>query len=519
MLTVSNLLVKGLGMFFKIPMNYIVGDTGMGYYNAAYTVYTFFYMLSTAGLPTAVSILVSRAAGVGREKQCRRVLHLSLALFCLMGAMGSAILWLFAEPLSDFIGAPPAHLCITAAAPTLFFICIASALRGYFQGLSRMTPTAISQLLEALCKVGAGVAGALYAMRRQSPPHVVAAWAIVGLTIGGAVSMLYLLLCWLFDKRQPDTPGEKADTIGTLLHKLGAIALPVTVSSAVMSLSGMVDTVLLQRLLQQNGLTQEGATTLYGNYTSLAVPLFNLPPVLVYPIAYALVPLLTRCMAEREHGRVKRYVNSALGLALLLGAPCAAGLSSMAEPILNLLYRGESARLAAPLLTLLSPSSLAVCLLAVTNAVLQAVGKAGLPVYSMGVGAVVKILTTMLLVPKWGMTAAPVSTFLCYLTVTGMNLYFVYRFAGGGGFDRRQLSIVLASLFCGLGGRVSYTLLSPVLSERGAVLPAIGVAVVLYLALVRAWHILRIEDTIFLPKKPKLLRWLGICDPETDEKT
>ncbi len=508
-LTISNLLVKAMGIFFKIPMNYIVGDTGMGYYNAAYTVYTFFYMLSTAGLPAAVSILVSGAHTLGRTNQCRRILTIALVLFCIIGIIGFGILYFCAEPLSRLIGASPAVSSITAIAPALLFICIASAFRGYYQGLAHMTPTAVSQFLEAFCKVGVGMMGALYALRCQYPPHLVAAYAIFGLTVGSAVSMAYLCLLWLFSKRKK-TADDKADNNRVLLGRLWRIALPVTVSSAVMSLSGMLDTVLLQRLLQDNGLTQEAATTLYGNYTSLAVPLFNLPPVLVYPIAYAVVPLLTRYREENRPVMVKSCTTSALTLALLLGAPCAAGLSAMAEPILCLLYRQESAQMASPLLTLLAPSSLAVCLLAVTNGVLQSAGKAGLPVYSMGIGAAAKVVFTMLLVPRLGMTAAPVSTFFCYFVTCLLNLWFVRRYTGGGAIGKRQCIILLSSICCGLAGRLGYSLFAEILSPKTAVLPAIGMAALVYLSLIRTLHVLRPEETLFLPKKPKLLRWLGI---------
>ncbi len=193
-LTVSNLLVKALGMLFKIPMNYFIGDTGMGYYNAAYTIYTFFYMLSTAGLPAAVSVMAAASRADGQKKQCRRILHTALGLFCLIGFSGSAVFAFFSEDLAKLIGAPPASLCILAIAPTLFFVCVASALRGYFQGCSRMVPTAVSQLLEALCKLGAGILGALYGIRQNAPPQVTAAYAITGLTLGAGVSMLYLLI-------------------------------------------------------------------------------------------------------------------------------------------------------------------------------------------------------------------------------------------------------------------------------------------------------------------------------------
>ncbi len=511
-LTISNLLVKALGMLFKIPMNYIVGDTGMGYYNAAYTIYTFFYMLSTAGLPTAVSILVSAARAAGKKNQCRRILKISLALFCVIGTLGCAVMFFFAGELADLIGASPSVYCIIAVSPTLFFICIASALRGYFQGLSRMTPTAISQFLEAFCKVAAGILCAVYAIRQGYAPHIIAAYAVLGLTLGSAVSMLYLIIAGLYSRGTALSVPENPDTDGIrpILSRLAAIAVPITISSAVMSLTGMIDAVLIQRLLQQSGMAQETATTLYGNYTSLAVPMFNLPPVLVYPIAYAMVPLLTRYRTEKNgEYRSRSLISSALRMSVLIGAPCAMGLSVLSEPILNLLYRASSAETAAPLLTLLAPSSLLVCVLAVTNSVLQSIGKAGLPVLSMLAGAVVKILCTILLIPHTGITAAPVSTFFCYLTVTAMNLYFMLRHTGvQPELGRTVFRPVAAAAVCALTALAGYRLLVYILPEKLAVLPAIILAAAVYGLLIRGMHVLGEEDLALLPKGEKLRKWI-----------
>ena len=511
-LTISNLLVKALGMLFKIPMNYIVGDTGMGYYNAAYTIYTFFYMLSTAGLPTAVSILVAAARAAGKKNQCRRILQISLVLFCGIGIVGCAVMLVFAEELAALIGAPPSAGCIIAVSPTLFFICIASALRGYFQGMSRMTPTAVSQLLEAFCKVAAGILCAMYAIRQGFGPHIIAAYAVLGLTLGSATSMLYLIIAGLYSG---DTSGSvpedpAAEPVKVLLTRLASIAVPITVSSAVMSLTGMIDAVLLQRLLQQSGMAQETATTLYGNYTSLAVPMFNLPPVLVYPIAYALVPLLTRYRTEKNgmhHSR--ELISSALRMAVLIGAPCGLGLSVLSEPILNLLYRSASAETAAPLLTILAPSSLLVCVLAVTNSVLQSIGKAGLPVLSMLAGSIVKILCTVLLIPGIGITAAPVSTFFCYLTVTAINLYFLLRHTGmQPELGRTVFRPVAAASVCALTALAAERILAYLLPEKLAVLPAIALAAVVYGLLIRVMHVLGEADLVLLPKGERLRKWL-----------
>jgi len=518
-LTISNLLVKLLGMLFKIPMNYIVGDTGMGYYNAAYTIYTFFYMLSTAGLPAAVAIMVSAARSERKWAKSRLVLRAALLLFCLIGTFGTAILFLFPDALAALTGAPPASVSILAVAPTLFFVCIASALKGYFQGCSRMTPTAVSQLLEALCKVGAGILGAVYAVHQGYPPHIIAAYAVLGLTLGTGISMLYLIAAWFRSHETisdlPSVP-EKRE-YRPVFRQLAAIAVPVTVSSAVMSLTGLIDAVLIQRLLQHTGMTQEAATTVYGNYTSLAVPMFNMPPALVYPIAYAIVPLLTKYHAAGESGMADKQQKtaSALRMASIIGTPCAMGMTVLAKPILSLLYRESSAETAAPLLTLLAPSSLLVCVLAITNAVLQSIGKAKLPVYSMLAGAAVKILTTILLIPVMGIRAAPISTFLCYLTVTAWNLFFLLR--------HMEMQLRMSSTFflpllaagcCSACACLTYQLMASHLSEKIAVLTAIVLAAVVYFLMIRVLHILQPEDLELLPKNQKLRKWLHIQETE-----
>ncbi len=512
-LTISNLLVKVLGMFFKIPMNYIMGDTGMGYYNAAYTIYTFFYMLSTAGLPTAVSVMTAETKAAGEHGQSRRILYTALLLFGILGTAGTAVLAFLPEEMASAIGAEPAAVSIITVAPALLFICISSAFRGYFQGCSRMMPTAISQLLEALCKTGAGILGALYAIRRNEPPHIVAAYAILGLTIGSAVSMLYLLAAGFHGRRETLSEGKNVQPTGAVINKLAAIALPITLSSAVMSLTGMIDTVLLQRLLQNTGMPQEAATTLYGNYTSLAVPMFNLPPVLVYPIAYALVPVLSACHTKGDERRSEKQqlTSSALRISVLIGAPCAFGLTVLSEPILKLLYREASAESAAPLLTLLAPSSLFVCVLAITNAVLQSVGKAALPMYSMLTGAAAKSFAVWVLVPHIGIAAAPVSTCICYVIVTAMNLYFMMRCTGASvRFADTFLKPFAAAAVCAVSAYGMHRVFRLCLPDKAAVLPAIAGAAVVYLLCVKRMRILHSEDLVMLPGSRRIRKWLDI---------
>jgi len=510
-LTLSNLVVKAVGLLFKIPMNYVVGDTGMGYYNAAYSIYTFFYMLSTAGLPVAVSIMISEARGRGRRKHMRQILCVAVVLFISIGLAGTLLLWTGADAFADWIGAPPAAASIVAIAPTMFFVCIASALRGYFQGCQKMTPTAVSQVIEALCKMTFGILGALYAMRQNCSPAATAAYAVCGLTIGTAFSMIYLIIAKCFtndSERLPEIPFVSL-TKKTILKRFAVIAFPVTISASVMSLTNMIDAVLIQKLLQDCGMAQEMATTAYGNYTSLAVPMFNLPPVLVYPIAYSIVPLITRFRISEQNEKAENVMRSSLRMAAIIGMPCALGLSVLAEPILSMFYRAESAGTAAPLLTLLAPSSFFVCLLAITNSILQAVGKADKPVYAMLCGAAVKIAASHILIRKYGMIGAPLSTFLCYTAVTILNLYFVQRYTGLSlSAGNLYIKPLLASIVCAVTAWVSYGLFCNFLPENAAVLLSVMAAVLIYVPVVLRTGVLTEADLSFVPKKEKIIALL-----------
>ena len=140
-LTITNLLVKVIGLMFKIPMNRIIGDEGMGYYNSAYTFYTYLYMVSTAGLPTAISIMISDSRANRQIKQVKKIYKLSLLLFIVIGIVSTMIMFFGSGLMSKAIGAEPTKYSIMAIAPTLLFICICSALRGYFQGYQQMTPS------------------------------------------------------------------------------------------------------------------------------------------------------------------------------------------------------------------------------------------------------------------------------------------------------------------------------------------------------------------------------------------
>ncbi len=486
LLTVSNLLVKAAGLFFKIPMNRTVGDAGMGYYNAAASIYALFYMLSAAGLPLALSVMIAEARSAGNVLGAKQIERRAAILFLLFGGAFSALMFFGAGPLSALIRSENAEAAVRAAAPTVLFIAVSGAVRGMFQGCGCMTPTAISQLLEATGKLFFGVGGALWAIRRGCSTPEVAAAAAAGLTFGSLIGMLYLLAVRFCrgdrDLLREDLRLQNAPLPpGPCLRRLVSIALPVTLSAAVMSLSSMIDTASIQRILRASGMGAEDAAALFGNYTSLAVPMFNLPPVFLYPVAAALTPSLAAELAggDRETARVRIWQS--LRYAAAVGIPASIGLAVLAEPILSLLYRAESAKVAAPLLVLLAPSSFLLCILAVTNACLQATGDQRKPVFSMALGACVKAVGGVFLLGRFGIAGAPLSTFCCYLTVTALNLAFLLRRAGKAAVRGRDFAIPLGcGALCGCAARLVWRTAASAAGSDAACLLAIGCAVLVY---------------------------------------
>ena len=198
MLTLSAVLVKVIGLLYRIPMLNRLGSEGMGYFNTAYEVYALLCVLATAGLPVAMSVLISEVTATGKDgclhtaPTVRRIFSVSLGVFLAVGSLGSGAMFLLAEPLGKLLGNPEAAACIRAISPTVFLICLSGAFRGYFQGQRNMVPTAVSQVIEAMGKLFLGLLFAGYAKSKGADLPTTAAYAVLGLTVGTALSVLYL---------------------------------------------------------------------------------------------------------------------------------------------------------------------------------------------------------------------------------------------------------------------------------------------------------------------------------------
>lgn len=425
-LSLSAVIVKIIGLIYKIPMLRLLGSEGMGYFNSAYEIYALFCVISTTGLPVAVSVLIS-SSGRKNSDIPRKIFKVSLGIFLLLGIIGTIFMTVCARPLASVVKSDKTVFCIMAISPAVFFICVASAYRGYFQGLGKMIPTAVSQVIEALGKLFVGLLFAFIAFNAGFATELVAAFAVLGLTVGGAVSALYLVIYKkIIDGNSVEMSRSRS---GDIASKLIKTAVPITLSSTVMSAAKIIDMTMILRRLQDIGYSETEAFSVYGSYTTLALPLFNVAPALTASIAMSLIPVLSSAIAADDLNGQSEAVSDALRLTAILAMPISFGLSLFSRQILEMIFASENDAIlmSAPLLSLLGLSVTLSCLISVGNAVLQAYGQQRIPIYSMGMGAVVKAVSAYALIGNESVNAAgaPISTLLCDATVNIINFYYI----------------------------------------------------------------------------------------------
>jgi stage V sporulation protein B len=514
-------IVKGIGFFYKIPLNNILGEEGKTYFDSAYQIYNVLLSISTAGLPLALSKLVSEAQARGRENEKRKLFSTAIWIFFALGLAGFAIMFFGTSWVAARLHNESAYWAIRALSPAVFCVCLLACMRGYTQGQGNMTPTAVSQVLEALSKLGIGLALAWYIFQAGMGQKFVAAGAILGVTIGTVLSMLFLIGYLLTHRSRAETL-DVPESRGTLARHILVIGVPITLSNSAMSIITLVDTsIVLGRLQNGLGLTEEAASALKGAY-GYAMDMVNLPPSFVFPVTMSLIPVAAAALARRDHREADRIISSAFRLIAILALPCGVGLSVLSTPIMRLVLpaQPEAALAAGPHLRVLGFACIFICVMNLTNAILQTYGKVRIPIYTVVAGGVVKIAMNYILVgtPEINIHGAPISTLCCYVVIALLNLFFVWKYSPTKPrYFQLFFKPAVATALMGGGAWATHGLVSRALSGHSAyganaiaTLCGILAGVIVYAILVVALRILRAEDLKTVPHGAKLAKLLHL---------
>ena len=520
-LAAATMIVKLIGAIYKIPLKMIIGETGYGYFTTAYDIYSVLLMISTTGLPVAMSRMISEAQTLENHDQIRKIFRVALRVFLVIGVVGSLSMLLLANPLSVMMTTfDTSWAAIAVLAPSVLFICVISAFRGFFQGQSNMAPTSVSQVFEALCKLFIGLAAAWFIMRVTFNPltgegntTLGAGGAILGVTIGCVVSMLYLWSRYRKAVRNMPTGGQVKSGKATMVQLL-SIAIPITLGSAGLQIINTVDTmVFMRRLVNAVGMVQAEAESVKGIY-NFCQTIFNLPCAFITPITISIIPAITSHLTMQNRRGAQMVESSAMRITGLIAMPCALGLASLAAPIMYLFGdRGDQLALSGQIMFFLGIAVIFNSLVLVTNAMMQAHGDVTTPVIHMIIGGAVKVILNYFLVgiPSLNIVGAAMGTLVCYALITALNIWSMVR--------RR---IVEPSIFRGLGkpllaaalmGVVAYmadSFLAAHLSPNLACLLSIAFAALVYLVLAVAFQALTYDDCMLLPAGEKIAKILRV---------
>lgn len=543
-LAVGSIIVKLIGALYKIPLGNILSNESYTNFNTAYNVYNLFLTISTAGLPVALSKTISEADTLGRRNQIQRVFRVALATFAALGLLSFIAMSFFGAPLAVLMGDDSAVYCIWALSPSVLCVCIMSAFRGYYQGHSNMVPTAISQIIEATCKLVIGLALAFLVLRTVTgvdtyKQRMAAAGAIFGVSVGSIIALVYMVTRYLRSRRRDRTlpSHDRADAAGDIFARLLKLAIPITLGSAAISIVTIIDTKVVLSLLRKMyadlpelitpealaQVTEQGgvdaelfmAQGLKGIYDK-CMAIYNLPSQLMVAITASVIPAVSACLAKRDKLAASRTSESALHIGVILAFPMGVGLFALAGPIVELLFPGKmDLDIAGPIMAALGIATIFVCIMLICNSILQAHGYVNLPVLTVIVGGVIKIVVNYILVGNYDINikGAPIGTLCCFAAVAVLDLFIIKRVVPlPPSYTRVFLKPLIAAALMGAAAWGSYGVLSNFLGlgNRLATMGAIVIAVVVYVVLVLALRVISKEDLALMPKGEKIAKILHI---------
>lgn len=498
-LTISTVFVKIAGLLFTIPIANMLGGDGMGYFYTAYDIYNVFAVLASAGLPVAVSRMISETLVNGNTDEAEKIYNISSRVFTIIGAFIAAVMFLFSSQFANIIGNPNASLSIKALAVTAFCSFIMSSLRGYFQGHSVMTYTAVSQVIESFSKLIFGFLLAYVLLKTESGlfgsygaetgPVYGSFGAICGVSIGAVLAVVFLLFNKRKARKNYKPLGLQTRSNGKILKELFRIAVLVSLGASVMSVINLLDTGIIMNVLQDKvGFAYKEANRLFGVFGN-AKKIFNFPSAFIVPFTVSILPVLTAAFTAGDKEGIKKNMTNCYKYSLLLALPAGIGISLLSKPIMNIIYfrTPEEANEGAPLLAVFGISVILYAVVSVSGSILQSFGRMTKPLISLCIGAAVKCVLTFLMVgiKDLNILGAPIATCICYFVMMISNLIFLRKeLKGCGSVIVSIIKILISSIIMGATALLLYKFLLGFIGIKIAGLISIAVAAVVYLVLV-----------------------------------
>ncbi|MEE1315502.1 MAG: polysaccharide biosynthesis protein [Faecalimonas sp.] len=526
-LAVAGIITRLIGIAYRIPVNNILGDEGQGFYGCAFSIYNIALLLTSYSLPLAVSKLVSARVAKKEYKNASRIFRSALIFAVIVGALVGTVVFVFA----DFIAGEIMSLRLSAyalrvLAPCLFVVAVMGVVRGFFQGMGTMVPTACSQIVEQIVNAIISILGASYllemgkkAAESKTDPSLPFAYGAAGGTMGtllGAFAGLLFLGLVLaifypsFRRRSAKDITKNTEGYGDIYRILLLTIAPVILSTAIYNISETLDQGIFSNIMVAQGSSEKETAELLGMFTGKYNTLINIPLAVANAVGAALIPSLTATIETGTKKEIYAKINTVLRFVMMIAVPCAVGFVVMAEPILDLLYSGNIA-IPARMLQLGAITVIFYCLSTVSNAILQGVNKMSTPVKHGAISLLVHLLGVyvMLIVFHWGIYAIVVGNIIFSLCMCLLNARALRRAIG----YRQDLTVtfltpIKASLIMGLVTFALYVLLQLLIPKEVATLLSLFCALLVYAICMLKYGAISADEILALPMGGKIYTFL-----------
>lgn len=441
-LAVAGLIVRFIGFLYRLPLTNMIGDEGNGIYAAGYNIYNFFLIMSSAGLPVAISRMIAEKIALEEYSNARKIFRVSMLVagglslaFAIIMATGTYTFYDYCTITgkTDNLWYPSVW-CLYTLSPTIFIVGIMAVYRGYFQGFQTTIPTALSQIVEQVFNAVFSVYLAWVLMKYGV--EFGAAGGTAGTGIGALSGLVVLIIFYIITRQKrkaifaDDKKDYKIEGSREITFNLLKIAIPIITGTAIFSMTNFVDMFMVNSRLAAAGFNHDTVVKLYGQLNGKYVTLSTMPVSISTAIATAVIPSIAASIARKEHSLVQSKVDTALRVTMMISIPAAGGLGALGSQILAMLFPKYSE--GGSLITVGSISVIFLALSQISTGVLQGIGKVKTPAFNAFWGAIIKIPVNYVLIaiPSINIIGAIIGTTVCYIVCSILNFRALVKTTG-----------------------------------------------------------------------------------------
>ena len=542
----ASIVVRLIGLVYRVPLNNILGAEGIAYYGVAFDVYSILLLLSSYSMPLAVSKMVSARVALGQYRNVRKVLIHAIFFSLLLGLAAFAITFFGAQIFANILNYPQSAMALKVLSPALVILSVLGVLRGYFQGYGNMVPTALSNIFEQIVNAVVSIVASTVlfnlastaAAGNNTPSAMGAAGGTLGTVMGAFTALVFMIILVIagnkkLNRRIAEDTTRVTDTTGQIMKVMVLTILPVILSTTIYNISSLLDTGIFGNLMMYSGLDQSTITAmngmtvpwtelttevkqqliaiLTGMYTGNYRLLINVPIALASALASSLIPSVVASMAQKNHSQVIRKIESSVKLTMLIAFPCAVGIGVLSKPIISVLFSSCADIDKVSLMLMIGCISIVLYSLStITNSILQGIDKMRIPVIHSAISLVIHIifLAAAMMLTQFNIFCVVVADVLfallmCILNHRSIKKYLDYKQE----VKKTFLLPLISSVIMGAAAFGIYTLIHKLLhSNLIALIAAIIAAVIVYAVMLLLLRVIEQEELEMLPMGGKLAR-------------